>query len=212
MEEKNKTTALPAGTVTILLIAVNVIVFFVLELLGDTEDSEFMLQHGASYPPSIAGDGEYWRLFTAAFLHFGFAHLLNNMVILGCAGHFLEDALGHGKYLFLYLVSAVASSLLSFLQMYRSGDYAVSAGASGAIFAVIGGLLWVVIRHKGSYETLTTRGLLFMIAICLYYGISTAGVDNWSHLGGLVTGFVLSVILYRVKPKKIDLSAENQYT
>jgi rhomboid protease GluP len=96
--------------------------------------------------------------------------------------------------------------------MYYSGDYAVSAGASGAVFAVIGGLLWIVIRHRGHYETLTTRGLLFMIALCLYYGISTAGIDNWSHLGGLASGFVLCVILYGTKPKHVDLDEENQYT
>jgi rhomboid protease GluP len=195
--------------VTILLIAVNVIVFIILEILGDTEDAEFMFLHGADYPPAIVEEGEYWRFLTAAFLHFGFDHLLNNMLILGCAGHFLEEALGHGKYLVLYLVSAVASSILSFGQMYYSGDYAVSAGASGAVFAVIGGLLWVVIRHRGHYGTLTVRGLLFMIALCLYYGIRTAGVDNWSHMGGLASGFVLCMILYRMKPKHIDLDEEN---
>jgi rhomboid protease GluP len=212
VEEYKKKETVKPGAVTILLIAVNVAVFIILEILGDTEDPEFMLLHGAMYPPSVTESGEYWRLFTAAFLHFGFEHLLNNMVILACAGHFLEDALGHGAYLVLYLISAVASNFISYEQMCRSGDYAVSAGASGAIFAVIGGLLWIVIRHKGNYESLTTRGMLFMIALCLFYGISTAGVDNWSHVGGLVSGFVLCVILYRVKPKKIDLDMENQYT
>ena len=96
--------------------------------------------------------------------------------------------------------------------MCHSNEYAVSAGASGAIFAVIGGLLWVVIRHKGKYESLTTRGMFFMIALCLYYGISTAGVDNWSHLGGLVIGFILSIILYRPRRKVIDLDTEYPYT
>jgi rhomboid protease GluP len=211
--EKNKFEELiQTGGMTILLIAVNVIVFVILEILGDTEDAEFMYLHGACYPPAIVEDGEYWRLFTASFLHFGFDHLINNMVVLGCAGHFLEEALGHGRYLMLYLVSAVASNVLSCAQMYRSGDYAVSAGASGAVFAVIGGLLWIVIRHKGHYGSLTTKGMLFMIALCLLYGISTAGIDNWSHLGGLTTGFVLCVILYRIKPKHIDLDDENLYT
>jgi rhomboid protease GluP len=212
IEENKFQKLIRTSGVTILLIAVNVIVFVILEILGDTEDAEFMLLHGADYPELITGAGEYWRFFTAAFLHFGFDHLINNMLILGCAGHFLEEALGHGRYLILYLVSAVASNILSFAQMYYSGDYAVSAGASGAVFAVIGGLLWIVIRHRGHYETLTTRGLLFMIALCLYYGISTAGIDNWSHLGGLASGFVLCVILYGTKPKHVDLDEENQYT
>jgi rhomboid protease GluP len=211
--EKNKYQKLfRTSGVTILLIAINILVFLVLEILGDTEDPEFMLLHGACFPENIAENREYWRFFTAAFLHFGFEHLLNNMVILGCAGHFLEEAIGQGRFLFLYLVSAVASNILSFVQMYRSGDYAVSAGASGAIFAVIGGLLWIVIRHKGHYEGLSVRGLLFMIVLCLYYGISTAGVDNWSHVGGLIAGFVLCMILSHTKRKNIDLDGKNQYT
>ena len=67
---------------------------------------------------------------------------------------------------------------MSYLQMLHSGDYAVAAGASGAIFGIIGALLWIVILHKGRYETLTGKGLLFMIVISLYYGISSGGVDN----------------------------------
>ena len=212
IKENKYVEAFRPNWVTIMLIAVNVIVFIVLEIIGDTENAEFMYLHGASYPEAIYEDGEYWRFFTAAFLHFGLDHLLNNMVILGCAGHFLEEALGHGKYLLLYLISAVGSNFISYEQMCRSNEYAVSAGASGAIFAVIGGLLWVVIRHRGRYETLTARGMAFMIVMCLYYGISTAGVDNWSHLGGLTFGFVFCMILYRPKRKKIDLGEENQYT
>lgn len=198
--------------ITILLIVANVTVFLILEIIGDTEDSLFMYQHGACFPSAIYEDGEYWRLFTASFLHFGVIHLLNNMVTLGCTGHFLEEALGHGKYLILYLISAVGSNYISYEEMCRSDDYAVSAGASGAIFAIIGGLLWVVIRHKGKYESLTMRGMLFMIVVSLYFGISSAGVDNWSHLGGLVSGFALCMILYRPKAKSIDLNEENSYT
>ena len=212
IKENKYVEAIRPNWVTIMLIVINVIVFIALEIIGDTENAEFMYLHGASFPKAIYEDGEYWRLLTAAFLHFGLDHLLNNMVILGCAGHFLEESLGHGKYLLLYLISAVGSNYISYEQMCRSNEYAVSAGASGAIFAVIGGLLWVVIRHRGRYETLTARGMVFMIVMCLYYGISTAGVDNWSHLGGLIFGFALCVILYRPKRKNIDLDEENPYT
>lgn len=212
MEENKYLKTFLENRITISLMIINVLVFLILELIGDTENADFMLSHGASYPDAIYEDKEYWRLFTSAFLHFGFDHLLNNMVILGCAGHFLEEALGARKYLALYLISAITSSFVSYESMLIRNEYAVSAGASGAIFAVIGGLLWVVIRHKGNYESLTTRGMLFMIVMCIYYGISTAGVDNYSHIGGLVSGFILSIILYRIKPKKIDLDVENQYT
>lgn len=180
--------------------------------MGDTQNSEFMASMGAVWPPYILEQGQYWRLLTATFMHFGFDHILNNMLILICAGIILEDALGHVKYLILYLIAGIGGSTLSYLQMLHSGDYAVAAGASGAIFGIIGALLWIVIVHKGRYETLTGKGLLFMIVISLYYGIHSGGVDNWGHVGGLIMGFLMGILLYRKKPKYIDFEDENPYT
>ena len=140
------------------------------------------------------------------------------MLILICAGIILEGALGHVKYLLLYLIAGIGGSTLSYLQMLHSGDYAVAAGASGAIFGIIGALLWIVILHKGRYETLTGKGLLFMIVISLYYGISSGGVDNWGHIGGLIMGFLMGILLYRKKinsgekTKYVDFEDENPYT
>lgn len=198
--------------VTITLVVINCIVFFVLESMGDTLDSDFMAKMGAVWPPYIQEQGQYWRLLTATFMHFGFDHILNNMLILICAGVILEEALGHVKYLILYLIAGVGGSTLSYLQMLHSGDYAVAAGASGAILGIIGALLWIVICHKGRYETLTGKGLLFMIVISLYYGIHTGGVDNWGHIGGLLMGFLMGILLYRKKPKYVDFGDENPYT
>ena len=205
-QNKNK-----ESIVTIMLLACNELVFLIMELMGDTNDTEFMLKMGAAWPPYIM-DGQYWRLLTSTFMHFGFEHIMNNMLVLVCAGPILEKALGHVKYLLLYLLAGVGGSTLSFLQMVDSGEYAVAAGASGAIFGVIGALLWVVIRHQGRYETLTGKGLLFMIVISLYYGISSGEVDNWGHIGGLLMGFFLGVILYRKPRKTVDFSDENPYT
>ena len=106
------------------------------------------------------------------------------------------------KYLLIYLLSGLGGSLLSMVYMLKTGDMAVSAGASGAIFGVIGALLYLVIRNKGRIGTLTTRGLVLMIALCLYYGFTATGVDNWCHIGGLVMGFLLAVLLYRGNPRK----------
>ena len=182
---------------TIGFAAMNIIIFLVMELLGDTQSAKSMAEHGAMHPLFITQDHQYWRFFTAMFLHFGSEHLLNNMVVLGASGVILEEALGHVKFTVLYVLAGVGGSILSCIEMLTANDYAVSAGASGAIFGVIGGLLWVVIRHKGHYETLSGKGLLVMIALSLYYGISTGGVDNWGHIGGLIMGFLLCMILYR---------------
>jgi len=181
------------------LIAINILVFLILEIMGQTESAVFMMEHGAMYPPYIKEQGEYWRLFTAMFLHFGLEHLLHNMVMLGAAGQILERAVGKIKFLLIYLLAGLGGSILSYLQMLRSEEYAVSAGASGAVFGIIGALAWVVIVHKGQYETLTGKGMLVMIALCLYYGISTGNIDNWGHIGGLVMGFFMGMICVRRK-------------
>lgn len=185
-----------AEYVTIALVVVNVITYLVLEWLGDTTNGFFMAEHGAMYPDFIRINHEWWRIITAGFLHFGAVHLVNNMVILYCMGSRLECVTGHLKYFLIYLVSLIGAGLLSYGMMLRTGDYAVSAGASGAIFGVIGGFLWIVILHRGRFEQITTRGIMMMIVLTIYYGFSSAGIDNWGHIGGLLAGFAATVILY----------------
>ena len=182
-----------------IIIAVNILVFLVLEMLGDTESGSFMYAHGALYPDVVLVDGEWYRLFTCMFIHFGIRHIGNNMLILFFLGDNLERALGHVKYVVLYLISGLCGSTVSLAYMVKSGDYAVAGGASGAIFGVIGALIYVVIRNKGRLEDLTAGRLIFMAALSLYYGFTAEGVDNLAHLGGLVSGILLAVVLYRKK-------------
>ncbi|MCI6059946.1 MAG: rhomboid family intramembrane serine protease [Dorea sp.] len=187
---------------TVALIAVNVIVFLFLSFRGMTEDGMFLLEHGAMYVPYMIEKGEYYRIFTSMFLHFGFDHLLNNMVILAAIGWNLEYEIGQLKFVILYLFSGLGGNLLSAYWDIRVGDYAVSAGASGAIFGVIGALLYVAIRNRGRIGDISGKGLVFMIILSLYYGYSSGGVDNMAHIGGLIAGFLLSVLLYRKKNRK----------
>lgn len=187
---------------TIAFIVVNVIVFLFLSFKGMTEDGMFLLEHGAMYVPYMIGNGEYYRIFTSMFLHFGFDHLLNNMVILAAIGWNLEEEIGHIKFAILYLLSGLGGNVLSAYWDIHVGDYAISAGASGAIFGVIGALLYVAIRNRGRIGDISGRGLVFMVILSLYYGYSSGGVDNMAHIGGLITGFVLSVLLYRKKNRK----------
>ena len=185
------------GYCNIALLAANIIVFIILSIMGDTTDGSFMVNHGAMYPYLILGEGKWYLLFTSMFLHFGFMHLINNMVILACVGNYLERSLGSIKYLFLYIVSGIVGNLLSLYMEVTNDDPAVSAGASGAIFGVIGGLLWLIIINKGRLENLSLRGILIMIALSLYFGATTAGVDNMAHIGGLIGGFVFALFTYK---------------
>ena len=187
---------------TVLLAAVNVIVFLALSIQGMTEDAEFMLHHGAMYVPYVAEGDEYYRLFTCMFLHFGFEHLMNNMVVLLIVGWNLEMAVGKVKYLFLYIGSGLCGNVVSAIWDIRTGEYAVSAGASGAVFGMISGLLYVALRNRGRIGDISGRGIAFMVIVTLYYGFSNTGVDNAAHVGGLLSGFLLAVLLYRKRERE----------
>ncbi len=187
---------------TIGLISVNVAVFLWLSFFGITEDAEFMAEHGAMYVPLMISQGSYYRLVTSMFLHFGISHLTNNMLTLGLLGWQLELEVGPLKYLLIYFGSGIGGNLLSLLLDLQLHDYAVSAGASGAIFGIIGALLYIAVRNHGRIGSLSGRGIVFMILLSLYYGFTSNGIDNAAHIGGLCAGFLLGILLYRKRHRK----------
>lgn len=189
----------PEAVCTVGLIVVNVAVFMIMTMFGDTEDAVFMLQHGAMYEPFVIEQHEYYRMFTCLFLHFGIDHLLNNMVMLGALGWNLEQEIGKARFLAIYFVSGIAGNILSLFYDLSMENPAVSAGASGSIFGLMGALLYVVILNRGRLGRLSGRGMLIMVALSLYFGFASSGVDNLAHIGGLVSGFILAALLYRKK-------------
>lgn len=183
--------------VNIGLIAVNVIYFLYLEMNGSTEDTQFMVSHGAMYAPLVIERGEYYRLITSTFMHFGINHIMNNMLILFILGDNLERALGHIKYLLFYLICGVGANVASMIINLSGYRNVVSAGASGAIFGVIGGIFYAVAVNRGQLEDLSTRQLVVVILFSLYFGFTSTGVDNAAHIAGLVIGIIMGVVLYR---------------
>lgn len=188
--------------VNIALIALNVIYFLFLETVGSSENTLFMIQHGAMYEPLVMEQKEYYRLLTAVFMHFGISHIGNNMLILFIMGDNLERALGHVKYLMFYLVCGIGANVVSLWANLTNGITVVSAGASGAIFGVIGGLLYAVMINHGHLEELSMRQLVIMILFSLYFGFTSAGVNNTAHVAGLIIGILTAIVLYR-KPKPV---------
>lgn len=184
-----------------IIIILNVLYFLYLEVVDSSLDSRFMIQMGAMYAPLILEEGEYYRLITSVFMHFGIRHLLNNMLVLFVLGDNLERALGKIKYILFYLLCGIGANLFSLvLDIGTEGYHTVSAGASGAIFGVVGGLIYAVAVNRGRLEDLSSHQLIFMAAVSLYLGFTSTGVDNAAHVGGLVLGIILGVIFYR-KPK-----------
>ncbi len=184
---------------TIALIVINVAVFLILSVIGATENAQFMLDHGAMYVPYVAERGEYYRLFTAMFLHFGFSHLMNNMIMLGVIGWTLEREIGSVRFMIIYLGSGLCGNIVSAVASIRTMDFAVSAGASGAIFGIMGAMLYVAIRNRGRVGDLSTPGLVVTVVLSLYYGFVGVGIDNLAHIGGIISGALLAILLYRKK-------------
>lgn len=189
----------PQAVCTTGLIVINVLVFFLLSLRGDTESGYFMLQYGAMYEPLVTDGHEYYRLITSPFLHFGIQHLLNNMVMLGALGYQLENEIGRIKFLLIYFISGIGGNLCSLYWNVSHGEQIISAGASGAIFGLMGALLYIVAVNRGRLGRLSGRGMLIMVALSLYFGLTSSGVDNSAHVGGLICGILITVLLYRRK-------------
>jgi len=168
--------------VTYILIAITVAVFALQLLVGMDESTT---QWGM-WPARVALTDSWWLLLTSAFLHGSFLHIAFNMYVLFALGPALERVLGHGRYLALHLLSALGGAVASF---WFSEANAVSVGASGAIFGLMGAL--VVAGRRLRFDV---RQVLILIAINLVIGFIAPGVDWRAHLGGLVTGAAVAAV------------------
>ena len=182
--------------VTALLIAANIIVFLIVDFTGGSQNTAHMVRCGAAYTPLILEEGEWYRLVTGMFLHFGINHLLNNMVVLAVLGERLELLMNRAAYLLLYFIAGIGGNLVSMALEMRSGRYAVSAGASGAVFGMMGAILYILLRNRGRVLDLSLKRMLIMAALSVYLGMVDSGVNNAAHLGGLLCGFLGAVLLY----------------
>lgn len=187
--------------VTALLILLNTLIFLIVEFTGGSENGQHMLECGAVYAPLIIEQGQWYRMITSMFLHFGAPHLINNMLVLFVLGQCLEPVTGKMKFLLIYILGGLGGNLISLIWDMRTGNYSLSAGASGAVFAVMGGMIYVIIRHRGRVADLNMKQMLLMAAFSLYFGFASGGVDNAAHAGGLLCGFIAAVIVYH--PRKI---------
>jgi len=182
-------------TAAIVLTAVNALVFILLSFGGRTDNLYYMIEKGASYAPFIFEDGEYYRLFTSMFMHFDFEHLMSNMFSLLVIGRYLEPLVGKLRFLLIYILSGLGGNIISCWIEFAREDYAVSVGASGAVFGLMGALLCLVILNRGRIGTITKQGMYFMVAASLYSGFSSPSVDNVAHIGGLICGIWITAIL-----------------
>lgn len=192
-------------TITNIIICINCIIFLALSLVGRTENGYFLLEVGALYYPYVEEYQEYYRIITSIFLHSGIQHLGNNMLLLFIIGNEVEKVIGKGKYLLIYILAGIGGNIFSILHEIQVDEYVISVGASGAVFGILGAMLWVAIRNKGQIGNITIRGIIVVICISLYVGITSTGINNFAHIGGLAVGGIFGVFLYTNHKKSSEL-------
>ncbi len=186
--------------VTVALLATNVLIFVAMLVQGASlwhTSTEIPLAWGANFGPATQ-DGQWWRLVSAMFLHFGLLHLVLNMWALWDVGRLLEQVFGRWRFLLLYLGCGVIGNLLS---LVMQGNRAVSGGASGAIFGLYGALVLFLWRERaqvdrGEFRWMFGAATIF-IMFALVMGQIVTGIDNSAHIGGLISGALLGVALSR---------------
>ena len=172
-----------AGAVSMGLLGINVVVFILQMATEGNVNSVFQL--GAMQGFAVA-DGDYWRLFSAAFLHAGILHIAFNMYALYLFGPYIERSLGTTRFVIAYVTMAVASSVFVY---WLTEPQVATIGASGAVFGLFGLALVLLIRTRQD-----VRGLLVLLVINAF--ISLQGNISWQgHLGGFVTGVLLGLAL-----------------
>jgi rhomboid protease GluP len=191
---------IPHAWVTPVLIGVNVLAFMALLSAGAGfwhSSSSVQLAWGASFGPATK-DGEWWRLGSALFLHFGILHLGMNMWALWDGGQLVERIYGHARFIVLYFVSGLTGNLVSLIVQ---GDRAVSGGASGAVFGVYGALLVFLWRERRELHPREFRWLFFGAAgfslATIAFGFVVPGIDNAAHIAGFVAGILIGVAVAR---------------
>ena len=176
---------------TILIFAANLFCFILTEIYGDKIYNAF-----ACNAYMVTKLHEYYRLFTSNYLHFGWDHFFNNMVVFLILGSSLEKVIGSVRYMILYTGAGIVGSIVSVAYYSMMGQDVLSAGASGAIFGLVGALAAVFLFCKEQRQRFDGFGIFLMIAGSLYHGFQSGTTDNAAHIGGCIAGFILSMLLY----------------
>jgi membrane associated rhomboid family serine protease len=197
MATSTRRSPLQSAPAVLILILVNVLAFLFEIFRGGWNDPEILHRIGALEPEAVVLQGEYWRLFTALFLHAGFLHLAFNLFALYVLGPPLERSIGTIRFLACYLISGIASSAgvvaLTEIGLVRESQL---VGASGCILGVVGAWAGLLLRHRHApfaKQRLANIGLI--VAIQIAFDLSTPQISMPAHMCGLIAGFFLGLLL-----------------
>ena len=195
--KSEKTSIKDTPFITLGLIAINILLYIVTAYLSSTyvngsifdSDTRVLILLGAKVNELIT-QGQYFRLISCMFLHGGIVHLAVNMYSLYAIGPMVEKVYGKTKYIAIYFVAGICSSLLSYV--YSSS---ISIGASGAIFGLLGAVLVFAIKSKCKTGSAFIGNILSVIIVNIFIGMTLPGIDNFGHIGGLMGGIIISFLI-----------------
>ena len=176
--------------VTYIIMAICIILFILMELSGGSTNSQTLLKYGANLDVLVK-NGEYYRLFTCIFLHIGIMHLLCNMYSLYIIGREVENLFGKIKYIIIFILSGIFGSIMSLAFTHNT----ISAGASGAIFGLLGALLYFGMHYRTYLGEAIKRSIILIIVVNLIIGFFAEGIDLAAHIGGLVGGVLVAMMV-----------------
>lgn len=205
------------ATFTVIFLVANVLFFVLMTFSGGSDNPRTLIAYGAKLNSLINERGEWWRFVTPMFLHAGVLHLLFNMYGLWIIGPYVEKLYGSAKFVVFWVLSGIAGVVASYLSVrpdmhvsslgrffFKSGD-PPSVGASGALFGLIGVLFVFGIRFRHElpegFKRAFGTGMLPIIVINLFIGfLGRNFIDNSAHLGGLVCGALLALVVGYKRP------------
>lgn len=200
--ETEKKAKLPI--VTVVLAGINIVLFLVADLFLFGRQSE--IAYFMALNPVLVMRGEYWRLFTSMFYHFGIDHLVCNMLMLFLLGSMLEPFFGKVRYGVLYFVTGLAaggaSLLYNGLIRGEEGSLVLCAGASGAIYGLIGAYAAIFLAQRKTLAQQEKNRIFFAVAFLLFGGIFDTGVGHDAHFGGFIAGLIFGSVYCILKKKK----------
>lgn len=175
-----------------ILIGINALIFIIETSKGDPRRISTAMKFGAVAPSNL-DRGEYWRLLTAMFVHFGVSHLICNLYALYVLGPAAEFILGPARFLLVYFAAGIMGNLLTWFYDKKKGKNTVSAGASGAIMGLLG-VFFVLALIPQMRGVLDVRGILLSVALNLFTGLFVKQINWVAHLGGFATGALLAAL------------------
>jgi membrane associated rhomboid family serine protease len=197
--QRTKVVRNPTGTpsgfgafpATVVLIAINVVVYLI-EVAhgggGTSLSTKDVYEMGGLWGPAVSEGGDWWRTITAGFVHVSIIHIALNMYLLFILGRLMEPSIGSARFVFLYFASLLAGSFVALL----FEPNVVSAGASGAIFGVLGAT-FVIARGRKLDAIAGQIGILILIN--LVFTFSDGQISIGAHVGGLVSGIICGVLI-----------------